>query len=173
MNMSASANPTTFEIVLIAAVARNSVIGRDNALPWRLKADLARFRAHTLGHPVLMGRKTWESLGRPLPGRRNLVLTRQPGYTAQGAEVFASADEALAAVSDAAKIFVIGGAEIYRALLPWADTLLLTEVAAEVTGDAHFPAFDRARFRETSRTPHPADADNEYAFDFVEYRRAG
>ncbi|GHU07739.1 dihydrofolate reductase [Betaproteobacteria bacterium] len=161
------------EIILIAAVARNGVIGRDNALPWRLKADLARFRAHTLGHPLLMGRKTWESLGKPLPGRRNLVLTRQPGYTAQGCEVFASADEALAALAAAEKVFVIGGAEIYRALLPQADTLLLTEVSAEVTGDAHFPAFERTRFKETSRTPCPADADNEYAFDFVEYRRQG
>jgi dihydrofolate reductase len=168
-----STNSPPPEIVLIAAVARNGVIGRDNALPWRLKADLARFRAHTLGHPVLMGRKTWESLGKPLPGRRNLVLTRQPGYTAAGAEVFASADAALAAAAEAAKVFVIGGAEIYRALLSRADILLLTEVAAEVTGDARFPVVDRARFRETSRTPCPADADNEYAFDFVEYRREG
>jgi dihydrofolate reductase len=168
--MNASANPAR-EIVLIAAVARNGVIGRDNALPWRLKADLAHFRANTLGHPVLMGRKTWESLGKPLPGRRNLVLTHQPGYTAQGAEVFASADEALVATADAAKVFVIGGAEIYRALLPLAGILLLTEVAADVTGDAHFPAFDHARFKEASRTLHPADTDNEYAFDFVEYRR--
>lgn len=159
------------ELVLIAAVARNGVIGRDNALPWRLKADLARFRALTLGHPVLMGRKTWESLGRPLPGRRNLVLTRQPGHVAQGAEVFASPDAALAAVAGARRVFVIGGAEIYRALLPRADTLLLTEVDAEVEGDARFPAFARAHFREISRERHPADADNEYAVEFVEYRR--
>ncbi|MDR2926539.1 MAG: dihydrofolate reductase [Azoarcus sp.] len=159
------------EIVLIAAVARNGVIGRDNALPWRLKADLAHFRAATMGHPVLMGRKTWESLAKPLPGRRNIVLTRQTGYTAQGAEVFASVAEALAALTNAARVFVIGGAEIYRLFLWEADSLLLTEVAADIAGDAYFPDFDRAAFQEIARAAHPADADNEYAVDFVEYRR--
>ncbi|MDR1855305.1 MAG: dihydrofolate reductase [Azoarcus sp.] len=159
------------ELVLIAAVARNGVIGRENALPWRLKSDLAHFKRVTLGNPVLMGRKTWESLGRPLPGRRNLVLTRQTDYAAPGAEVFASADEALAAVDGTARVFVIGGAEIYRALLPRADALLLTEVAAEVEGDARFPAVDRTVFKETARESHPAGADDDHAFDFVEYRR--
>ena len=166
--MSAPPRPA---ITLIAAVARNGTIGRDSALPWRLKADLAHFRAVTMGHPVLMGRKTWESLAKPLPGRRNLVLTRQPGYRAQGAEVFASADEALAALEGTAHVFVIGGAEIYRILLQKADTLLLTEIAADVVGDAYFPDFERARFQEVSRTTRMADADNEYSFDFVEYRR--
>ncbi|MDR1462641.1 MAG: dihydrofolate reductase [Azoarcus sp.] len=159
------------EIVLIAAVARNGVIGRGNTLPWRLKADLLHFREATLGHPVLMGRKTWESLGKPLPGRRNLVLTRQSAYAAQGAEVFASASDALDAIAGAARAFVIGGSEIYRALLSRADTLLLTEIAADVEGDAHFPAFDRAHFKEISRSPRPADADNDHAVEFVEYRR--
>ncbi|MDR2032263.1 MAG: dihydrofolate reductase [Azoarcus sp.] len=168
MNPDASRRPA--EIVLIAAVARNGVIGRDNALPWRLKTDLARFRALTLGHPVLMGRKTWESLGKPLPDRRNLVLTRQPGYEARHAEIFASPEEALAATAAAMRLFVIGGAEIYRALLPRADTLLLTEVAADVAGNARFPAFERMRFREISREPHPAGAGDDYAFEFVEYR---
>ena len=163
--------PPRPEIVIIAAVARNGVIGRDNALPWRLKADLAHFRAATMGHPVLMGRKTWESLAKPLPGRRNLVLTRQTGYQAQGAEVFASAEDALAALEGAARVFVIGGAEIYRTLLHKTDILLLTEVAADVAGDARFPDFDRTRFQEVSRTTHIADADNEYAVDFVEFRR--
>ncbi|MDR2688756.1 MAG: dihydrofolate reductase [Azoarcus sp.] len=167
--MNDAPTPEIAEIVLIAAIARNGVIGRDNALPWRLKADLAHFRALTLGHPVLMGRKTWESLGKPLPGRRNLVLTRQPGYLAQGAKVFASVEAALAA-SGSARLFVIGGAEIYRALLPRARTLLLTEIAADVEGDARFPTIDRARFREIARTPHPADAENEFAFAFVEYQ---
>jgi dihydrofolate reductase len=166
--MSAPPRP---EIALIAAVARNGVIGRGNALPWRLKADLAHFRAVTMGHPVLMGRKTWESLAKPLPGRRNLVLTRQPGYRAQGAEVFASVDDALAALEGSARVFVIGGAEIYRILLQKTDTLFLSEVAADVAGDARFPDFERTRFRETSRTTRMADADNEYAVDFVEYRR--
>ncbi|NMG31077.1 dihydrofolate reductase [Aromatoleum evansii] len=158
------------EVVLIAAVARNGVIGRDNALPWRLKADLAHFKATTVGHPVLMGRKTWESLGRPLPGRRNLVVTRDGSYAASGAEVFASLDDALAATGGG-KVFVIGGAEIYRQLLERADALVLTEVAAEVDGDAFFPDFDRARFTETRRESHPADANNEFPFDFAEYRR--
>jgi dihydrofolate reductase len=163
--------PSRPEIILIAAVARNGIIGRDNALPWRLKADLTHFRAVTMGNPVLMGRKTWESLAKPLPGRRNLVLTRQPGYQAQGAEVFVSLDEALVAIEDAARVFVIGGAEIYRILLQKADILLLSEVAADVAGDACFPDFDRTQFRETSRTTHIADADNEYTVDFVKYQR--
>lgn len=158
------------EIILIAAVAENGVIGRDNALPWRLKADLAHFKAATSGHPVLMGRKTWESLGRPLPGRRNLVVTRDSAYSASGAEVFASPEAALAAAGDA-RVFVIGGAEIYRQLLARADALMLTEVHARVDGDARFPDFDRSQFVETSRIPHAADADNEFAFAFVEYRR--
>ena len=159
------------EIILIAALAQNGTIGRDNALPWHLKADLVRFRSLTLGNPVLMGRKTWDSLGKPLPGRRNLVLTRQPGYAPQGAEAFASVDEALNAVAGAERLFVIGGAEIYRALLPRAEALFLTEIAANIEGDARFPAFDRTQFKETSRSAHPADAENDYAVDFVEYRR--
>jgi len=158
------------EVLLVAAVAQNGVIGRDNALPWRLKADLARFKATTMGHPVLMGRKTWESLGRPLPGRRNLVVTRDAGYTAQGAEVFTSPDAALLAAGSG-KVFVIGGADIYRQLLDRADALLLTEVAAQVAGDAFFPPFDRASFVEIRREPHDADVSNEFPFDFVEYRR--
>lgn len=157
-------------ITLIAALARNGVIGRENTLPWRLKADLARFKATTLGHPILMGRKTWESLGRPLPGRRNLVVTRNPAYAAPGAEVFPTPEAAFAAV-DAGPLFVIGGAELYRQLLDRADTLLLTEVHAEVDGDAHFPPFRDRGFIEISREAHAADADNEFAFDFVEYRR--
>lgn len=161
----------SLEVILIAAVARNGVIGRENALPWRLKADLAHFKARTMGHPVLMGRKTWESLGRPLPGRRNLVLTRDAGYCAEGAEVFTSLDCALGATTG--KLFVIGGAEIYRAALHRADVLDLTEVDAEVDGDAFFPEFDRSAFREVSREHRAADAENEFGFDFAEYRRAG
>lgn len=161
--------PTT-HVTLIAAVARNGIIGRDNALPWRLKADLARFKAITLGHPILMGRKTWESLGRPLPGRRNLVVTRNAAFAAPGAEIYATPDAALQRIGDG-PVFVIGGAELYRQLLDRADRLLLTEVQADVDGDASFPAFDRQDFAEVSRESHPADADNQFAFDFVEYRR--
>ncbi len=159
------------EIVLIAAVARNGTIGRDNELPWRLKADLQHFRALTLGHPILMGRKTWESLGRPLPGRRNLVVSRDPGFRAEGAECFADPAAAIAAAGEAPTLFVIGGAQLYAQLLPHADRLELTEVHADIDGDAHFPAFDPAQFVEECREAHHADADNAFDFDFVRYRR--
>lgn len=162
---------TAPEIVLIAAVARNGVIGRENALPWRLKADLVRFKAVTMGHPVLMGRKTWESLARPLPGRRNLVITRNTGYSAPGAEVYPDPESALIALEDHPRVFVIGGAEIYREMLPRANALMLTEVAADVDGDASFPTHDHLGFIESSRTHHQADPDNDHDFDFVEYRR--
>lgn len=158
------------EIVLIAAVARNGVIGRENGLPWRLKADLAHFKRTTLGHPIVMGRKTWESLGRPLPGRRNIVVTRNAQYRAEGAEVFTNVDAAIAAAGDGT-VCVIGGAELYRQLLERASKLVLTEVAAEVEGDAHFPDVDRQTFIEISREQHRADADNEHDYAFVEYRR--
>jgi dihydrofolate reductase len=158
------------EIVLIAAVARNGVIGRDNALPWRLKGDMQFFRLTTTGHTVVMGRKTWESLGRPLPKRRNVVVTRNPAIQAEGAEVLTSLEAALALQGEG-PIFVIGGAELYRQTLPFADRLLITEVAAEVEGDARFPDFDRSTFSEISRTSHPADADNDFAYSLVEYRR--
>lgn len=158
------------EIILLAALARNGVIGRNNTLPWRLKADLARFKAVTMGHPILMGRKTWESLGRPLPGRRNLVVTRAAGYQAAGAEVFTELGTALQGAAGET-LFVIGGAELFRQLMDVADALILTEIHADVDGDTYFPTFDRSRFIETGREPHAADADNDYAFDFVEYRR--
>lgn len=159
------------EVVIIVALTQNRVIGRDNAMPWRLKADLARFKALTLAHPILMGRKTWESLGRPLPGRRNLVVTRDPDYRAPGAETFPGIESALAAAGAGERIFIIGGADIYRQSLALADRLLLTEIHAEIDGDAHFPALDPAQFIEVSRLPHKADADNDHDFDFVEYRR--
>ena len=164
-------NKPSPELVLIAAVARNGVIGRDNALPWRLKADLAHFKRTTVGHPIIMGRKTWESLGRPLPGRRNLVLTRNTDYAATGAEVFTSADDAITALGEQDRVFVIGGAEIYRQLLSQADRLILTEIWADLEGDAHFPDIDPGVFEELRRESCNADADNEFDFDFVEYVR--
>jgi len=157
-------------LCLIAAVAENGVIGRDNALPWRLPDDLKHFKALTLGHPVLMGRKTWESLGRPLPGRENLVVTRNPGYQASACRVVHSLPEALAACAHAELAFVIGGGELYAQALPFADTLYLTEVRAEVEGDATFPDFDRTRFIETERRHHAADLAHAWAFDFVTYQ---
>ncbi len=159
------------QIVVIAAVARNGVIGRDNTLPWRLKADLAHFKRTTLGHPVIMGRKTWESLGRPLPGRTNIVVSRKSGWRAEGAQIVESLDAAIAACEGAERIFVIGGAQLYALALPMADRLILTEIQADVDGDARFPAFDPSTFIETRRTHHAADDDNDYAVDFVDYMR--
>lgn len=159
------------EITVIAAVARNGVIGRDNGLPWRLKADLAHFKRTTIGHPVVMGRKTWASLGRPLAGRRNIVVSRNRNLRAEGAQVVDSLDAAISACEDDETIFVIGGAQLYAQVLPIADRLLITEIQSAVEGDARFPDFDRSNFHETQRTHHMADAENDHAVDFVEYRR--
>ena len=164
-------NDNTPEIVIVAAVARNGVIGSDNGLPWRLKADLQHFRTLTMGHPILMGRNTWTSLGRPLPGRRNMVVTRDPAFTADGAEVFHDPQAAIAAAAGASTLFVIGGAQLYNTLLRQADRMVLTEVWADVDGDAHFPMLDRSQFIELRRDARTADTDNEYDFDFVEYQR--
>ncbi|MCL4799334.1 MAG: dihydrofolate reductase [Burkholderiales bacterium] len=163
-------------VTLVAALARNRVIGRGNALPWRLPADLRRFKALTLGHPVIMGRKTFESiraaLGGPLPGRLNIVVTRDPGYVATGCRVVASFDAALAAAGDAGEAFVIGGGEIYRASLPVADRLQLTEIDADFPGDAWFPALAPGAWREISREPHAAGPEFPHPFAFVVYERA-
>jgi len=167
-NRSESAAP---RICLIAALAANRVIGRNNALPWRLPADLKRFKALTLGHPLLMGRKTHESIGRPLPGRRNLVISRNRGYRAAGCEVVHSLDEAIAACSDAREIFVIGGAELYRESLPRAHCLEFTEIQAEFKGDAWFPGFSAAEWRETAREIHREEAGVPFRYDFVRYER--
>lgn len=157
---------------LIAVVGRNRVIGRDNQLIWRLPEDMAHFKATTAGFSVLMGRKTWESLPprfRPLPGRRNLVLTRQPDYDAAGAERVASLPAALAMTAAESKVFVIGGAELYAQALPLADELILTEVDDAPVGDAYFPAFDRSAWREAARDCHIAENGLPYAF--VTYHR--
>jgi len=159
-------------LTLIAAVARNGAIGRDGGLLFNEPADQRHFRATTLGHPVLMGRKTWESLParwRPLPGRRNLVLSRNTDFEAPGAEVVRSLDQAMIALADAPQVFVIGGAELYAQLLPQARRLVLTEVDADLPGDAHFPAWPRAAFRETSRQRECGAGG--VAFDFVVYER--
>ena len=157
-------------ISLIAAIARNGVIGRDNGLVWRLSSDLKRFKALTLGKPILMGRRTWDSIGRPLPGRRSLVLTRDRALTIAGAEIVHSWDEALTAAG-ADELMVVGGAEIYALALPHADRLHLTEVEASPEGDVHFPDFDRTTFRETLREAHPAGERDEFPFRFVDWER--
>lgn len=154
---------------MIAAMAKNRVIGRDNALPWRLPEDLKHFKTTTLGKPVIMGRKTWESLGRPLPGRRNIVVSRNATYMLAGGELFPSLDAALAACSDDPECFVIGGAELYRQALPLAQQIHLTEIDIEVEGDAHFPAIDPEDWQEISREAHVNE--NGLVYSFVVYRR--
>jgi dihydrofolate reductase len=156
-------------LALIAAVARNGVIGSGNALPWRLPADLRRFRALTTGHTVVMGRRTRESIGRALPERQNIVVTRQPGYVAVGALVKASLDDALRAATLPAPVFCIGGGELYALALPRAATLHLTEIDREFEGDTRFPYFDRAGWREAARDEHRAPEGFGYAF--VTYER--
>lgn len=144
------------EVFLVVAVATNGVIGKDGALPWHLPADLRHFKALTTGKPMIMGRKTFESLPGLLPGRRHIVLTRDTGWAEDGAEVARSPEEAIA-LANAPHIAVIGGAEIYRQFLPHADRIEWTEVAAEPDGDTCFPAFDRGEWAETAREEHPAD----------------
>lgn len=159
-------------VSLVAAVARNGVIGRDGAIPWHLPEDMARFRELTMGHAVVMGRRTWDSLPdrfRPLPGRRNVVVTRNPEWSAEGAERAGSLEDALALVERDEHVFVIGGAELYAAALPCADELLLTEVDLEVKGDAVFPPWNRAAFVEVSREERLAGDGTPIAF--VRYER--
>lgn len=161
-------------IVLVAAVAAHGVIGRGGELVFRHPADARHFRDTTLGGPVVMGRKTWESLPprfRPLPERRNLVVTRQPGYAAPGAECAGSLSEALARLADAPRVCVIGGGELYTQALPLADELVITEVAAALPGDAHFPPIDPTQWREHERRQPKLDAPADPAFCFVTYRR--
>ena len=157
---------------IVAAVARNGVIGRGGGIPWHIPEDMARFRALTTGHPVVMGRKTWDSLPdrfRPLPGRRNVVVTRNPVWTADGAERAASLDTALELLDDPETVFVIGGASLYDQALPLADDLELTEVDLEPEGDAFFPAWDREAFEEMSRDARVSEDGTPFAF--VTYRR--
>jgi len=152
-------------LALIAAVARNGAIGKAGGLLWHEPEDQRHFRRVTMGCPVIMGRKTWESLPvrfRPLPGRRNVVVTRNPGWHAPGAETAESLDAALALLADAPKVFVIGGAEIYAIALPHATELVLTEIDATLDGDTFFPEWDRTRFVETAREARPG-------YSFVTY----
>jgi dihydrofolate reductase len=163
-------------VSLVAALDRNGAIGKGNALPWHLPDDLKRFKALTLGKPVLMGRRTAESLGRALPRRRNLVLTRGGSVSFGGMEAVSSVDEALhvASMDGAPELCVIGGGEIYTLLLPFATVLHLTHVDLTVEGaDAFFPAIDRGAWRATWREAHAADDKHDCAFEFVDYIRIG
>jgi dihydrofolate reductase len=156
-------------VALIAAVARNGVIGKGGVLAWRHPLDAAHFRRTTMGCPVIMGRKTWESLPerfRPLPGRRNVVVTRDPAFEASGAEIAHSLDAALDHLAGQPRIFVIGGGQLYAEALPRADELVLTEIDEDIDGDVRFPGWPRADFDEAAREAHPG-------FAFVTYRRRG
>jgi len=154
---------------LIAAVARHGAIGRNNELLCRISEDLKFFKRTTLGAPVIMGRKTWDSIGKPLPGRRNIVITRNPQWQADGAERAASLQEAIKLAQDAPKAYVIGGGEIYAQALPLADELVLTEIDADFEADAFFPAFDRAQFTAEASEPHTSEHGHRYRW--VIYRR--
>ncbi len=159
-------------ISLIAAMGRNRVIGQHNTLPWRLPADMRHFRRVTMGKPVLMGRKTFESLGKPLAGRANIIITRDPAYTAPGCRVVHSVDEALAAASGNDEIMVLGGADIFAQFMPHAARLYLTCVHGDFDGDAFFPPFDTDAWVETGRTEHAADAENPHACSFLTLERS-
>ena len=158
-------------ISIIVAMAENRVIGVNNTLPWRLPADLRHFRHVTTGHHVIMGRRNYESIGRPLPDRTNIVITRNPAYQAPGCRVKHSLADALRDIQDDPEVFIIGGAEIYRQAIGGADRIYLTLVHADISGDTFFPEFDVREWRETSRARHEADEKNPYAYSFVTYDR--
>jgi dihydrofolate reductase len=171
--------PSSIAIVLVVAVAENGVIGRDNTLPWRIKSDLQYFRSVTTGRPVVMGRKTYESIRRPLPQRTNIVITRDLSYTAPGVLVARDLARALeAARGDALRrnadsIAIIGGTEIFRQTLPFANRLVVTQVHAKPDGDTYLPEIDPKLWRETERRPQPQGPDDDYGFTFVTYERSG
>lgn len=159
-------------ISLIWAMAENRVIGIENCLPWKLPADMQWFRKQTMGKPILMGRKTFESFGaKPLPGRTNIIITHDQSYKAEGAVVVHSIDEALQAAGDAEEVMIIGGASFYEQMLPRADRLYVTQVHGEFEGDAYFPAVDFSSWREVERVESEPEEKNEYACSFVVYER--
>lgn len=165
-------------LAIIVAAAENGVIGRDNAMPWHLPGDLRHFKRVTMGKPIVMGRKTYESIGKPLPGRTSIVITRNPAFRAPGVEVVSSVEEALASGEriarrdGVAEVVVIGGAEIYAVALPLANRLYLTEIHASVEGDAALPPIDWTQWREVSRERHAAEPAERYAYSFVCFERA-
>ncbi len=158
-------------VALIAAIAQNGVIGVDNRLPWRLPDDLRRFRALTTGHSIIMGRKTWESIGKPLPDRQNIVVSRQRDFHAPGADVVTSLDAALAAARLPDPVFVIGGEALYREALPLASDLYVTEIHRDFQGDARFPGYARSAWRETARELRRAETADGFDFAFTRFER--
>lgn len=164
--------PATPRISIIVAAASNRAIGKDNQLYWHLPNDLRFFKKTTSGHPVIMGRKTYESVGSPLPNRRNILVTRQTGYQADRVETAYSLEEAISlAAGDAAEIFIVGGAEIYRQALPLTHRIYLTRVHAAIPGDTFFPDFDETEWELASREDHPADEKHAYDYSFLVYDR--
>ncbi len=160
-------------ISIIVAASTNNVIGVDGELPWRLPDDLKRFKQLTMGKPIVMGRLTFESIGRPLPGRQNIVITRQPGFKADGCDVVSSPAAALAAAADASEVMIIGGSQIYELFLPKASRLYLTRVKADIDGDADFPVINEQEWHLLECEAHEASDANEYAFEFRTYERSG
>ena len=160
-------------ISLIFAASENQVVGRDNRLPWHLPADLQFFKRTTMGHPIIMGRKTFESVGRPLPGRPNIVITRQQGYEREGIMVVSSLSEAIekAASFKSGEIFITGGSEIFRQAMPLAQRIYLTRIHAVVEGDAYAPELETGQWELLSSEPHPADEKHAYAFTFEVWER--
>lgn len=159
------------ELTLVAAMAKGRVIGAAGGMPWHLPADLAHFKQVTMGHPVLMGRKTFESIGRPLPGRRNVVLSRSASGLPAGLEQFSSLQRALAALDGSSSVMVIGGGEIYRLTLPQANRLVLTFIDAGIEGDTHFPEFSLKDWRLSQMEARPADERNAHTLVFAEFER--
>jgi len=158
-------------ISIVVAASTNNVIGVRGELPWKISDDLKRFKQLTMGKPIVMGRRTWESIGRALPGRKNIVLTRQSDLLAEGCDVVASPAEALSVAGDVDEIFVIGGSDIYALFLPKSTRLYLTRVHVRIDGDAYFPEFDEQDWQLIEAESHDADEKNQFAFDFRTYER--
>lgn len=158
-------------VTLIAAMAHNRVIGINNTLPWDLPADMRHFREQTMGKPILMGRKTHDSIGRPLPGRQNIVVTRDGSATIDGCDVVNSIDEALEVAGDASEVMVMGGESFYRQMLPRAHRLVLTMIDLEIDGDAWFPEWDESEWCKVGREDHPVDEKNRWPYSFVTLER--
>jgi len=154
-------------ISAIFAMSENHVIGDQNKLPWHLPADLRYFKNMTSGKPVVMGRKTFQSIGRPLPNRRNIVMTHDKNFQAPGCEVLHSVDETLSTLKDCEEVFIIGGAQLFTEFFPRVERLYLTLIHKVVYGDTHFPEFEESEWQEVSREDHKADAENQYAYSFI------
>jgi len=158
-------------ISLVVAASINNVIGRDGGLPWHLPDDLRHFKRLTTGKPIVMGRRTFESIGRPLPDRRNIVMSRDPDYAAAGCDIATTVSEVLDLVGDADEVMIIGGGQVYRDFLPQADRIYLTRVQAQLDGDTYFPAIDEAAWQLVSSERHAADEKHGYAFDLMVFER--